>query len=378
MQGGQVFQHGNYWSLRWREKVLVNGELKSVRKFKRLLPINQATKTDAQKLADEIVGKLPSTAPESIDTLAHFLEHTFMPNVYHTRKPATQQSYLANFRLVQSAPWFAKMRLAEIHTSHIHQFLKEIAERPARDGGKRGQSSITNCRTFLSIAVREAINAGLLRDNPVSAAITPKGRRAGETHAYTLAEIHAMLAALKHDRTACTLVLVASLTGLRKSEIQGLKWEDMDGEVLNVRRQYWNGQALETKTEDSAASVPLLPTVVEALAEHKSRSGFNGWCFHGKTGNPLRINEYTTGRIIPALERAGIQWHGWHAFRRGLSSNLVDLGVQPKIAQAILRHANVATTLKFYIKARPEVTAAEMGKLETAWKATMPAVKKRA
>jgi integrase len=59
------------------------------------------------------------------------------------------------------------------------------------------------------------------------------------------------------------------------------------------------------------------------------------------------------------LKRAGILWHGWHGFRRGLASNLNRLGVDDSVIQRILRHSTVATTQNHYIKtASPDAIAA--------------------
>jgi len=59
------------------------------------------------------------------------------------------------------------------------------------------------------------------------------------------------------------------------------------------------------------------------------------------------------------LTRAGIKWVGWHAFRRGLGSNLNRLGIDDSVIQAILRHSDVNVTQTYYIKTtRPESVAA--------------------
>lgn len=59
------------------------------------------------------------------------------------------------------------------------------------------------------------------------------------------------------------------------------------------------------------------------------------------------------------LKRAGLSWHGWHGFRRGLASNLNRLGVDDSVIQRILRHSTVATTQNHYIKtASPDAIAA--------------------
>jgi integrase len=59
-------------------------------------------------------------------------------------------------------------------------------------------------------------------------------------------------------------------------------------------------------------------------------------------------------------------WHGWHAFRRGLGTNLAEMGVDDLTIQRILRHANVATTRQHYIKVRDLKVEAAMKLLETA------------
>jgi integrase len=60
------------------------------------------------------------------------------------------------------------------------------------------------------------------------------------------------------------------------------------------------------------------------------------------------------------------KWHGWHAARRGLGSNLYALGVPEKVIQQILRHTNVSTTSTYYIKTVPTQVTDAMEKLQQA------------
>ena len=57
-------------------------------------------------------------------------------------------------------------------------------------------------------------------------------------------------------------------------------------------------------------------------------------------------------------------WHGWHAARRGLGTNLYRLGVPHKVIQALLRHSNVSVTLGYYIKPQTQDVVAAMSKFE--------------
>jgi integrase len=244
----------------------------------------------------------------------------------------------------------------------VHDVLQAIASEKAR-----GQRSLKNARNLLSGAFKYAVNKHLIATNPVQGVITPKGTRPGKTHAYTLDEIYALLDAL-HEEPAHTLCLTAALFGLSQNELVALKWSDIaDGEI-NVKRGVWHGKVSRTKTAAREEGLPLLPIVKAALEAHKERNGYHEWVFHGETGEPLRMDNFNARVIRPTLEKAEVSWHGWHAFRRGLASNLRDLGADPKVAQAILRHANVRTTLDFYTKVRPEPRTAAMNSLEAAFK----------
>ena len=70
--------------------------------------------------------------------------------------------------------------------------------------------------------------------------------------------------------------------------------------------------------------------------------------------------------IRPALRRAGMEWYGWHAFRRGLATNLNRIGIDARTIQAILRHSNVNTTLSFYVKSSSGDSVAALQRLEKA------------
>lgn len=68
--------------------------------------------------------------------------------------------------------------------------------------------------------------------------------------------------------------------------------------------------------------------------------------------------------IQPVLVVNKLQWHGWHAFRRGLATNLHRLGVDDKTIQVIMRHSSVQTTREIYIKGVSSDAAAAMERLE--------------
>ena len=170
---------------------------------------------------------------------------------------------------------------------------------------------------------------------------------------------------------AHAVVLTAALTGLRKGELAGLHWEDFDGRELTVRRSVWNGETNDPKTRRSKSPIPVVKQLAEALEAHRLRAGKVAQpglpIFQAGNGSYPRLENLANRVIKPALSRCCVcrkpedehkpeghefqrdnslpHWHGWHAFRRGLATNLHALGVDDKTIQAILRHSNVGLTI---------------------------------
>lgn len=188
--------------------------------------------------------------------------------------------------------------------------------------------------------------------------------RESNSHAYTLDEVAEMLDKLPDP--ARTVVAVAAFTGLTRSELKGLKWTDIDGDVLKVQRKVLDGRVGSLKTDAREAAVYILPVLRKILAKY--RAAFpavgDGWVFRGeKMLNPLDLDNLSR-RDIPQF----VKWYGWHAFRRGLATRLNDMGIGAKTIQQILRHANVSTTTAHYIRPDAEHSAAAMKKFDAAVK----------
>jgi len=155
----------------------------------------------------------------------------------------------------------------------------------------------------------------------------------------------------------------------------GLMWEGYGNGELRILRSIVEGRSEDCKTPASKSAVPLLASLEPVLDAHRERDGnpITGPVFHTSIGTPLDPNNVLNRQILPALNRCATckrpkdehtaevaheytrddsmpRWHGWHAFRRGLATNLNHLGVNDKTIQAILRHENVATTEMYYIK----------------------------
>jgi integrase len=367
MQSGRIYRKGRAWILSYGVKVHEpDGGLSWARRSKKLAAYGDDFRTAAsvRHLAAEILAPLnaKTARPESTDTVEHFLENVYLPHCKANLRPSTHAGYV--WLLSQLKPFLKTHRIRDFGAVEGERLLTDFAT-----AKRRAQTMLKNVKGFLSGAFRYAVRTGVLKFNPMRETMLPKGRPMESRRAYTLAEIQAMLKVLgEPERTA---VLVAALTGLRMSEIRGLRWDDYDGETIQVRRSVWRTHVGETKTPESAASIPVLPVLAKALDLHIQRKNPAArYIFEGRTGRPLVLANVTRFRIAPTLAKAGIAWSGWHGFRRGLATTLSDLGVKDKVTQKILRHASVETTRKHYIKTSTAQADAAIKKLGKAFDRT--------
>ncbi len=166
---------------------------------------------------------------------------------------------------------------------------------------------------------------------------------------------------------AATVLATAAFTGLRKGELRGLRWENLSGDEMHVMHSVWNRHITDPKTRASKAPIPVIAPLLRFLERHRAARGNpqSGWIFSSANGSPLHLDNLVRREIRPLLEKAKVQWHGWHAFRRGLATNLQRLGVPIKVAQLLLRQADFQTTANYYVKVVDEDAREAMQRLES-------------
>lgn len=362
MQSGQIKRVGNCWLLRYYEEVLEDGKVVKRRKARKLATYGDGckTKADAEKLAKEFLKPInaQTARPQSSDTVLNFLENVFLPLCKGKLRPSTCKGYNEMFKMVRPHLG-AGMRLCDFRTPEANRLLKD-----ATADKQRAHTTHRNLKTFLSSAFTHAKRTGAVNENPMRDAEIPRGKPKGKKEPYSLDEISTMLEVLPEPSR--TVVFADALSGLRLSELKGLRWEDFDGDSVLIQRGVWNGHVSETKTLASNAYVPVVPQLIEALAEHKARNSGTGYVFHGSTGNPLRMENLYRDQMKKPLKEAGIKWRGWHPFRYGVGTTLHSLGVDTKLIQLILRHSDQKLTMNLYVKPPMDETRRAMGKLERA------------
>jgi integrase len=350
-----VFHKGSSWFVQYRDDVLQpDGTVKRVRVCKKLSVAyggEYKSERSVRPFVTEILGPLNAGLlnPQSTMTVAKFVETVYLPEYVEKQlRPATQKQYRDVWNYYLKAR-VGSLTLRGFRTVHGESILANIADR-----AKLGRSSLRHCKAFLSGAFKQAKRLGVLDGlNPMQDTSLPRvAESEQDTYAYSLPEIPTMLSVLKEPER--TVVLLAAFTGLRKSEIRGLRWSDFDGVQLTVNRSRWNKTESEPKTRRSRAPIPVVRQLVEALEKHRLRSGVlaqqNAPIFQNGNGTPLHLDNLARRVLAPAFAPKKIGWHGWHAFRRGLATNLHTLGVEDKTIQAILRHSTLALTMNVYVK----------------------------
>jgi integrase len=195
--------------------------------------------------------------------------------------------------------------------------------------------------------------------NPMSLVrVKGSSKRLREPKALSVDEFKKVLESIPEPfRMMC---IVAMCLGLRVSEILGLRWRDVDwdGLRLAVREAYVYGKQGDVKTQASHRWMPLDCSLAEKLRQHKTRlaplAKSDDWVFaNPETGKPFWPGRIQENWLVPAANKAGIGRIGWHTFRHSHSTLLHALGVDLKVQQELLRHADIRTTMNIYTQAVP-------------------------
>ena len=173
-----------------------------------------------------------------------------------------------------------------------------------------------------------------------------------------LGELQLLLTKL--DTRERTLVLLAAATGLRVSELLGIRWADVDFDnlELSVTRSIWHQKIGDCKTEASAKPVPLDGYMAEDLLQWRKRSPYpmqEDWVFASPTmkgEQPYWPDNLMKRYVKPVAKANGIYKNiGWHTFRHTFGTLLKANGEDVKTVQELLRHANSRITLDVYTQA---------------------------
>ncbi|WP_328466639.1 tyrosine-type recombinase/integrase [Streptomyces sp. NBC_00448] len=293
--------------------------------------------------------------------LTYWLEHLVKPN----REPTTYNKYESMSRLYL-VPRLGKKPLTKLTPPMVRRMLAELRE-DKPDQKSTHAEVLRTLRNALTRAMQEELvgrNVARLVDMPKAPPVKKKP--------WTAAEAIQFLRAARPHRLYAAFVLVLVL-GLRRSEVLGLRWQDVDLEhgqftptmqVQRVRGERGQPSRLvlkKLKTESSQAALPLPAFCLDALAERRYLQEIEqrlaGGQWHQDDDADLIFSERNGGLIEPRgfsltferlVKRSGVRRITVRLARHTCGTLLAFLKVHPKVAQAILRHSQISMTMDIY------------------------------
>lgn len=257
---------------------------------------------------------------------------------------AAYRSYLDNWVL----PRWGELKLEQVKPVTVEEWL---------DGIKRAKATRAKIRNLMSALFSHAMRYEWTDKNPIKL-VRQSAKRERIPDVLELRELQLLLTKL--DTRERTLVLLAAATGLRVSELLGIRWVDVDfGNLeLRVTRSIWHQKIGNCKTEASAKPVPLDGYMAEDLLQWRKKSPYpmqEDWVFASPTmkgEQPYWPDNLMKRYIKPVARANGIYKNiGWHTFRHTFGTLLKANGEDVKTVQELLRHANSRITLDVYTQA---------------------------
>jgi integrase len=179
-----------------------------------------------------------------------------------------------------------------------------------------------------------------------------------------------------------SMVFVAVWTGLRVSELIGLKWEDVKADSLTIDERCCRGDWDAPKSEASNATIGVEPCVIERINRLKQltvdvKAGLavrhyrvvksdrpEDLVFQSvRTGAPMRDNNILSRHIKPAARKLGLPWINWRCLRTSHATWMVEAGANPKDVQGQMRHSRISTTMDIYAQFVPESQRRALAKM---------------
>jgi integrase len=278
--------------------------------------------------------------------------------------PASIRSYTDALRL-HVTPDIGAGRLQALTAVDVDRVYNRL-----RDEGRLSNRTIRGVHVVLRHVLEDAVKKGLLTRNPADQASPPSERsaKAPEMTVWSPAEMRAWLEheLVRSDRLFALWRLVC-FTGLRRGELLGLKWSDLDGDRLSVRRQVTlvdqKATVTDTKTPSAHRAVSLDPETVAVLKAHRRRQleerlelGVRvdgGYVFTELDGS-LILPSRITRRFGQLVRDTGAPRIRLHDVRHSHATHLLDAGASSKAVAARLGHSSVTFSLDKYAHATPE------------------------
>lgn len=335
------------WEFRWRERTSGKSVYRRI-----VLGTTQqfTTEIEARAAAAGIVLEINVNDPRlqihalTIAQLAEHYRRTELSSDNTWKSYSTKKGY-ENYLKRWIVPKWGECPLGRIKPIEVESWLRQLP---------LARASCAKIKNIMSVLFNQARRYELFHDNPIQL-VRQSAKRRRIPDILHVDEIRKLLGAV--DPFHRVLIFMDAITGLRQSELFGLRWGDLDfdsGEI-SVVRSVVHGVISICKTESSMKPIPMGPYLAEMLKKWKNEAryvGHDDWVFASvrtKGKRPLWGQSLMRKNIRPVAKKLGIEKRiGWHTFRHSYSTFLRSLGTDIKVQQDLLRHSSARMTLDTY------------------------------
>lgn len=338
--------------------------------------------TDARKRLREMLTELDKgifTKPSKV-TVADYLKQWLRDCAYANLAPRTAEGY-DSIILRHLIPNLGMIPISQLQPEMIQRYISDKLNNGRIDGrGGLTARTVRHHVVCLHTALQNAVKIGILFRNPVDAVTIPKAER-HEMRTLSESDIHLFLE-MARPTQYYALFYTALFTGMRRSELLGLRWQDVDLLMLqiSINRTLHKGKGSkimirQPKTEKSRRVVALTPSTAETLKEYREtqekireslsypRLTDNDFVFSKSDGKPFLPNT-VSHNWIKLIRRSGLNGIRLHDARHTHASLMLKQGIHPKIVQERLGHSSIQITLDIYSHVAPGLQQAAANKFD--------------
>lgn len=357
---------GKFWYIRPRYDQFVDGRRVRKQKRIRLAPATMPER-EVRKIAAEFLRPINQGLEliGSATKFEDFLGDVYVPIVFPLMAASTQARYRGIIERYLK-PNFSGLCLRDLTPLTVQRYLSSLANLDL------SHESRDKIKDVLSSVMGSAVKFGLLIKNPVEGRQLPPAKKGKTTKPHLSPAQFALLVELIAEPYA-TMVYVAVFTGLRVSELIGLRWRNVHDDSITINERCCRGEWGAPKSEASSATIAVNSAVIQRIhslrnlvVEVKAGSarrryrvvksdGPNDLVFQSLVkGRPMRDNNILARHIKPAARKLHLDFVNWRCLRTSHATWLKMAGADIKDAQAQMRHSRASTTLDVYQQFVPE------------------------
>ena len=290
-------------------------------------------------------------------TTGQWLEVWFNDYAMLKVRPSSHQTY-RGYLDHHIKPYIGNIPLTKLSSLDLQRLYKKLlsdgrVDRIESKKQPKGLSAKTvrNIHQIISSALKLAVEQKLIARNPAEGCALPKVERK-EMQTLPVEQLTSFLREAK-DSGVFVLYYIDLTTGLRRGELLGLKWSDIDLEKgdLRVQRQIGriDGKIIEMplKTKNAYRTLPLAADTIDILKAQKKKVGGSPWVFPSPTGGPLSP-DCVNNMLHRVLKRAGLPSIRFHDLRHTFATLALQNGVDVKTVSGMLGHFSAGFTLDTY------------------------------